>query len=76
MSMSYITFQQMETGRILGMPYNATTKESLLEDTLLHYTSCGDMLKMLDDLPTEAFVARERKFVDAEIRDMEFDCSA
>jgi hypothetical protein len=60
--MPYITFQQIETGRVLGMPYSAAAKEDLLEDALSHYTSCGDMLQMLDDLPVEAFAARKDRF--------------
>jgi hypothetical protein len=60
--MPYITFQQMETGRVLGMPNDAAAKEDLLKDALLHHVSCGDMRKMLDDLPIEAFVVHEHEF--------------
>jgi hypothetical protein len=59
-AMSYKTFQQIATGRVLGAPYNAPTKEALLQDVLSRYTSCGDMLQMLDDLPVEAFVVRKK----------------
>ena len=52
--MPYITFQQMETGRVLGMPEYSEVKEEWIEVAFEHHVSC-DMLKMLDDLPESAF---------------------
>jgi len=52
--MPYITFYQMETGRVLGTPNDPAIKIEWLEYAFEHHASC-DMLKMLDDLPLEVF---------------------
>ena len=61
--MPYITFHQMETGRVLGTPDYSSAKAGRLEYALEHHVSC-DMLKMLDDLPAEAFEADENVGID------------
>lgn len=61
--MPYITLHQMETGRQLGTPDYSPAKEDRLEYALEHHVSC-DMLKMLDDLPVEAFEIGESTRID------------
>ena len=59
--MPYVTFYQMETGRALGTPNTIAAKEDWVAYVFERHASCDDMLKMLDDLPVEAFRMQESK---------------
>ena len=56
--MSYIMFHQTQVGHVPEMEDNSITKENWIDHALEHGTT-SDMLRMLEDLPSEAFYTRE-----------------
>jgi hypothetical protein len=51
----------METGRALGTRNDWAMKEDWVKYAFEHHALCDDMLKMLDDLPMEAFEMQENE---------------